>query len=50
MTVAMIASCFSCRSFTPPGDSLSARGTTLLIVAAGYKSETLTIESLPLVM
>src|SRR5262249_34288977 len=26
MTVAMMASCFSCSSFTPPGDSLSARG------------------------
>src|SRR5678815_2907902 len=26
MSVAMTASCFSCRSCTPPGDSLSARG------------------------
>src|SRR5215467_4667124 len=26
MTVAIMASCFSCSSFTPPGDNRSARG------------------------
>src|SRR5262249_21515703 len=32
MTVPMMARCFSCSSFTPPGDSLSARGILGLVL------------------